>query len=131
MFQLKSKSRLNLLLSGASAIALTLGGCSKSGANVAAGLDPSKVPAVVAGAFESSSGETKQQAASYVEAFQGQDATVSFLQLQKLKAQNDLTPSQRAVLAKAMQTTLKQLQAAAQKGDAGAQSVLHQYLSSR
>ena len=110
-------------------IALT--GCSKFGSNPPQALDSSKIPATVSKAFAKSPEETRQAAASYVSAFEGQDVPAAFLQLRKVSAQNDLTPEQRTVVARAMQTTFKQLQTAAQKGNAAAQSVMHQYVSSR
>jgi hypothetical protein len=44
---------------------------------------------------------------------------------------SDLTPEQRAVVTKAMQAAFKQLQSAAEQGDASAQAVMNNYLSTR
>jgi hypothetical protein len=114
----------------AALVVVALSGCSKPAANVQA-LDPATLPATVNQAFEKAPDDTKQQATSYVTAFQGQDAPAAFTQLRQLSAQKNLSVEQRAVLAKAMRTTFQQLQASAQNGDAAAKAAMHQYLSSR
>jgi hypothetical protein len=48
-----------------------------------------------------------------------------------LARQKDLTPEQRSIAARASVTCFKEVQAAASQGDASAQAVLHQYLSTR
>lgn len=114
----------------AALLTVALTGCSKS-ATEAKALDPAVLPATVNHAFEKAPEDTKQQAASYVSAFQGQDATSAFNQLRRLGTQQNLSAEQRAVIAQAMRTTFQQLQAAAQSGNTAAQAAMHQYLSSR
>jgi hypothetical protein len=112
------------------AIAL-LSGCSHQAATQQQALDAAKIPDTVNQAFAKATDDTKQQATSYVQAFQGQDAPAAFEQLKKLSTENNLSTEQRSVVARAMQTTFQQLQVAAQNGDARAKATMHQYLSSR
>jgi hypothetical protein len=111
--------------------AALLAGCSKSGVGASGALDPAKVPGAVNRAFAKAPEETKLAASNCVAALQNQDTSVAFLQLQQMNQQPDLTPQQHFVVAKAMQTTFKQLQTAADHGDTQAQTVMHQYLSTR
>ena len=120
-----------ILFSSALISAAILAGCSKSGFGASSALDPAKVPKEVSQAFAKSPEEAQQAASNCVAALQDQDTTAAFAQLQKLKAQNDLTPQQRAIVVKAMQTTFKQLQTAADHGDAKAETAIHQYVSTR
>lgn len=96
----------SVFLSSVLALAAILSGCSKSGGG-AAGLDPAQVPVAVSQAFDKSPEDTKQSASNCVAALQDQDMTAAFLQLQQINEQSDLTPQQRTVVAKAMQTTFK------------------------
>lgn len=105
-------------------------GCSKASARVTP-LNPSELPATMHKAFVQSSKQTKELAATYVSAFQGQDPARAFLELQKLRNQQNLNPQQQSVLARAMMTTFKQLRTAADSGNQAAQSVMNHYLSSR
>jgi hypothetical protein len=106
-------------------------GCSKSGPQSQQALDPAKVPTVINQAFQAAPDDSKQQAAAFVTTFQGQDAPKAFEQLRKLSQQSNLSADQRTAVAQAMQTTFRQLQAAAQNGDAAAKAAVHQYLSTR
>jgi hypothetical protein len=116
-------------LAGSLLLALVVG-CSKSSSQPRA-LEPAKVPTVVNQAFQTAPEDTKQQASSFVSAFQGQDTPKAFEQLKKLSQQSNLSADQRATVARAMQTTIQQLQAAAQSGNQAAKATLHQYLSTR
>jgi len=115
---------------GLALLAGAVAGCSKSGSNASV-LDPAKVPATVAKAFEKAPAETKQEATDFVATFQGTDVAAAFSQLRRLDAQTNLTPQQRVAVAKAMQTTFVKMQTAAQNGDTAAQATMSQYLSSR
>ena len=110
--------------------AVLLAGCSKSGTSEA-DMEPAKVPMAVSRAFEESSGETKQAAENCVSSLEKQDVPTAFQQLQRISWKSDLTPEQRAVVTKAMQAAFKQLQSAAEQGDASAQAVMNNYLSTR
>jgi hypothetical protein len=107
-----------------------LAGCSKSGTSPA-DMEPAKVSMAVSRAFEKSAGETKQAAEICVNSLEKQDAPTAFQELQKMNQKSDLTPEQRAVVTKAMQATFKQLQSAAEQGNASAQAVMNNYLSTR
>lgn len=122
---------ITAFLSSGLVLVAALAGCSKSGGGGSSALDPAKVPVAVSQAFATSPEETKQAASNCVSALQNQDTSAAFVQLEQMNQQRDLTPQQRAVVAKAMQTTFKQLQTAAAQGDAKAQAVMHQYLSTR
>ncbi len=108
-----------------------LAGCSKSGANEQMGLDAAKIPDTVNQVFSNAPASTKQAAASYLSAFQSQDTASAFSQLRQMSQDPNLTPEQRQVVAKAMQTTFLKMQAAAQSGDANAQTTMQKYLSTR
>jgi hypothetical protein len=125
---MNSKHRFALVF--AAGIAAAMAGCSRHAAAPQT-LAADKIPAVVNQAFDQAPDETKEQATSYVTALQGQDAPTAFAQLKKLSTENNLNPQQRRVIAQAMQTTFKQLQDAAQNGNAAAKAAMHQYLSTR
>jgi len=125
-------SKLILLVFGGGLVLAGGGaGCSKSAKGSSGGLEPSKIPAAVTQAFAQSPEETKQAAASYVAAYQGQDAASAVAQLRKARTQANLTLRQREVLAKAMVTTMQQLRVAADSGDAAAKAAWHDYMTSR
>jgi hypothetical protein len=109
---------------------VVLAGCSKSGVN-AAPLEESKVASTVTQVFAKAPADTKEEAAACVTAFQGADTSLAFSQLQRMTTETNLTPQQRVVVTKAMQTTFKKLQTAAQNGDSTAEKTVHDYLSSR
>ncbi len=108
-------------------LAILFTACTKSDNQSLQAMDPSKIPQTVSQAFNQSPDETKQVVAGYVVAFQQQDVPTAFTQLQKVSDRDDLTPQQRAVVAGAMLTTIKQLQVSAQNGNSAAQAALHQY----
>jgi len=111
-------------------MSLTLAGCSKAPVPPPA-MEPAKVAETVTQAFAKSSDEARQAATQIAEAVKSQDSPVAFNELRRLNDQNYLTPEQHAVLAKAMQATFKQMQAAAQTGDHAAQAAMHSYLRTR
>jgi len=113
------------------ALAVITGACSKSGSKSMEVLDPAKAQAEVSNAFAKSTGDNSQAAVSCVAALQAQDTPAAFAQLRKISSQGDLTPEQRVAVSKAMQSTLVQLQSAAQNGNAAAQAAVRQYISSR
>lgn len=113
------------------ATSLIMTGCSKAGGRAPDALPPSKVPETMNKTFGGSTDETKDMATTYVSAFQSQDTSAAFAELQRLSRKHDLTLQQRTVVARAMITTIQQLRAAAQSGNQAADSALHQYLSSR
>jgi hypothetical protein len=123
------KTRTNLSALAGSLLLALAAGCSKSATQQV--LEPAKVPAVMNKAFQSAPDETKQQASTFVSAFQGQDVPKAFELLQKLSQQSNLSAEQRATVARAMQTTMQQLQVAAQSGNEAAKAALHHYLSTR
>jgi len=104
--------------------------CSKSGSNAAA-LAPEQIPTALHQVFKQSSGETKELVNNCVEASQNKDVIAAFTDFQKLSHRDDLTPEQRAVAARAMTTTFKELRTASDTGNPAAKVVLHQYLSTR
>ena len=107
-------------------------GCSKTDSKAPVALTPDQVPTTVNQAFSHSSDTTKQLADVYVTDFQNQDIPAAFTDLRKLLAQKgDLTPAQRSVAARAFMTTAEKLRTAADGGNAAAQKVLHQYISSK
>jgi len=112
-------------------VSLVAAGCSRSASGPPAALESAKVPATVNTAFSQASGQTKQIETSYVSAFQNQDPTAAFVELQKLRAQHDLNAQQQSVVTRAWMTTMQQLQAAAQNGNQSAQAELQQYISTR
>jgi hypothetical protein len=112
-------------------VSLVAAGCSRSNSGAPAVIEPAKVPATVNNAFNQASGQTRQIEASYVSAFQKQDPVAAFVQLQKLNAQHDLNSQQRTVVERAWVTTMQQLRAAADNGNQSAQTLLHQYISTR
>lgn len=126
---MKFKSIL-LQLCGALMCAAIMSGCSKTGASSSV-QDPAKIAVAVNQAFAKAPEPAKEAATTYVAAVQSEDGPAAFAQLQRMRAAGDLTPQQREVIAKAMQSTVKQLQSAAQSGNPKAQTVLHQYLSTR
>ena len=105
-----------------------LAGCTKAGAT---GLSSDNVPKVIDHAFNQSSGDTKAMVSECVSAYQARDVATAFSDLQKLSQHPDLSPEQRAVTARAMAATFPILRSASDNGDAAAQAVLHQYLSTR
>jgi len=113
------------------AVSFLSAGCSKTSSSAPQPLDPAKLPAAVSQAFDQASGQTKEMANNYVSAFQGQDPAAAFLELQKLRAQQNLNSQQQSVLASAMMTTFQQLRISAANGNQSSQSVMHQYLSTR
>lgn len=125
------KHPLNSLVIGASLLMFGLAGCSKFGGHGPEGLDPAKIPAAVNQAFASASDEAKSAATNYIAVLRTDDPAAAFAVLRRLRAQKGLTPEQREVVARASQTTFKQLQAAAQNGNASAQAAVRQYLSTR
>lgn len=125
------KTTINFAALAGSLLLALAAGCSKSGPQPQQALDPAKVPAVINQAFQAAPDDSKQQAATFVSAFQGQDTPKAFEQLRKLSQQSNLSVDQRAAVSRAMQTTFQQLQAAAQNGDAAAKAAVHQYLSTR
>ncbi|HTR40279.1 MAG TPA: hypothetical protein VMH87_01515 [Pseudomonadales bacterium] len=122
--------RLGIFASPLLVAALAATGCSKSGSSPSA-LTAAELPATVNSAFNKSSDQTKEVEATFVADFQNQDPAAAFAQLQKLRAERDLTPQQQGVVVRAWMTTMQQLQTAAQNGNPSAQTALHQYLSSR
>ena len=106
-----------------------LTGCSKTRSQTA--LDPAKIPETINKTFANAPDATKETASNYVSAFQSQDTSGAFMQLEQMNQDPNLTPQQRQVVAKAMQTTFVKLQAAAQNGDTAAQATMHSYLSAR
>jgi hypothetical protein len=126
------KCLLNQFIFVASVLSVVgLAGCSKSGANGQFGLDSAKIPAAMSQVFSNAPDSTKQEAASYVSALQSQDTDTAFSQLRQMINQPNLSPEQRQVIAKAMPATFLKLQAAAQNGNASAQAVMNNYLSTR
>ena len=121
----------SLLLSTALVGVALLAGCSKSGMGSSGAMDPAKVPVAVSKAFAKAPEAAQLAASNCVSALQNQDTCAAFLQLQQMNQQPDLTPQQHQVVAKAMQATFTQVQAAADHGDTKAQAVMHQYLSTR
>ena len=113
------------------ALVAAVAGCSKSGAGAVHALEPAKIPAAVNGAFSHASADARQDANNYVAALQNQDPAAAFTRLQKIRSRQDLTAEQRSVVIGALQTTFKQMQAAAQNGNHEAQAAMHQYLSTR
>ncbi len=112
-------------------LAGALAGCSKSGVNSVAVMEPDKVAATVARAFEKAPDHAKQEATNFIAAFQGSEPATAFAQLEKISAETNLTSQQRLAVAKAMQTAFKKMQTAAQSGDSAAQQTMHHYLSTR
>jgi uncharacterized lipoprotein YajG len=105
-----------------------LTGCSKTSSTA---LSSEKIPAAMNEAFKQSSDDTKAMVSECVTACQSQNVTTAFTGLQRLSQSKDLTPEQRAVTARAMAATFQKLRAASDNGDAAAQAVLHQYISTR
>ena len=103
-------------------------GCAK---HSPAALAPDQIPGAINQAFSQATGETKDAAAQAAAACQQHDAVGAFTSIQALAQQRDLTPEERSIAARAEVTCLRQVQAAAEQGDASAQAVLHQYLSTR
>jgi len=118
----------------AAGLALSLmiaAGCSKSGSGGPAPLAADKIPDAVNQAFVGAADDTRQQAASVVTDVQTRDSSMTFVDLQNLSGRPNLTPEQRQVVVRAMQTTLQQVRADATNGNSTAQKVLHQYISTR
>jgi hypothetical protein len=107
---------------------MILVGCSK---HTAAALAPDKVPEAINHAFNQSTGDAKNVASQVVLAWQDQNVTAAFTNLETLSHRNDLTPEQRSVTARALVATIPKLQAAATTGDPDAQATLHKYFSTR
>lgn len=106
-------------------------GCSKSGAGGPAPLAADQIPTAVNQAFATAPADTRQQVASVVTDAQAKDSSTTFVDLQNLSARPDLTPQQRQIVVRAMQTTFQQVRAEATNGNPAAQKVLHQYISTR
>jgi len=107
---------------------LLAAGCAKHSPEA---LAPEKIPGAINQAFSQATGETKDAAVQAVAACQQHDAIEAFTSMQSLAQQKDLTPEERSIASRAEVTCLKQVQAAAEQGDASAKTLLHQYLSTR
>ena len=119
---------------GAGFLALSLliaAGCSKPGASAPTPLAADKIPDAVNQAFAGAPEETRQQVASVVTDVQAKDSSTAFVDLQSLSARPNLSPLQRQIVVRAMQTTLQQVRSDATNGNPTAQKVLHQYISTR
>lgn len=107
-----------------------LAGCSKTPTPPPTA-DLSQAPATFNNTFNHADEPTRQLAAGVAQSFAGQDAAMAFNQMRQLSGQANLTPEQRALLAKTMQTTFQKLQDSARNGDQNAQQTVRSYLSTR
>ncbi len=126
--------RPQIVAGSVSLLALSLliaAGCSKSGASAPDALAADKIPDAVNQAFAGAADDARQQVASVVTDVQAKDSSTAFVDLQNLSVRPNLTPEQRQVVVRAMQTTLQQVRADATNGNSTAQKVLHQYISTR
>jgi ribosomal protein L22 len=110
---------------------LGLGGCNRNTSSMPAPLPVEQIPAAMQQAFTKAQPEAQSAANDVVSSVQSQDLTKAFEQLRDLSVRPDLTPEQKAVAARAMVTTVQQLQAAADRGDQKASEFMHKYISTR
>ena len=102
-------------------------GCSKSQSTALTPLSDAEIKPVIEESFASASASTKADAGQYVQAMQSHDLPVALDELQHLRTSRGLSPEQQAALARAVITTTRNLQAAAEAGDQKAAAALHEY----
>ena len=116
--------RLCLLL----ALLLAWPGCAK---NQYASLTLDKIPGAINEAFSKTTGDLKSLADEAAAAAKSHDLVTAFTDLKILAGNQELTPDQRSIAARAMAATMPELRSAAEKGDPAAQAVLQKYFSTR
>jgi hypothetical protein len=106
-------------------------GCGKDPASAPVALPEEEIPATVSKAFQNADKETLDTVHQFIADVKAHDLPGAFEELQQLNLNRDLTPDQKAVLARASRTTSQKLREAADNGDANAAEVLKTFRSGR
>jgi hypothetical protein len=105
---------------------LTAIGCGKKMAEAPTQLSEDQLKPVVTEALQNASQALRDQGNRYLAAIQSHNFALAYQEIRQLEASPDLPPDKRATIARAMRTTFKDLQSAADTGDQQAADALRE-----
>lgn len=112
-------------------LVITLSACSRRNVAAPEPLALDQVQPMITSAFANANADVHASATQFVQYVLNQDFANALTELQQLRANPGLSPKQRTLLARAMMTTTRELQAGAASGDQLAAQALHDYRSQK
>ena len=110
---------------------LCCAGCHRGAPEAPALLPVEQVSPLLQQSFANADKETQDQVGQYVTALQSNDWPTAFEHLKELRSMPNLTQDQRAALVRVHQTTIRQLNDSAEKGDDKAADAMATYKATK